>query len=103
MKAVIDGKLYDTDKAEEVAGHGNGYARSDFHYCEEVLYRTAKGNWFLQYEGGALSGYGESIGNERHGSAGLRALDEGEAFEWLQQHGEVDAILARFPGRVEEA
>ena len=103
MKAVIEGRMYDTDKAEAVATMDNGHMPNDFHYVEENLYVTRKGNWFVHYVGGALSGYGESFGNERHGSSGIKALTEDEAFEWLQRHGQTDAIMERFASRIEEA
>lgn len=36
MKTIIDGKLYDTEKAKLVYGDGAGYG----------IYHTAKGAWF---------------------------------------------------------
>ncbi len=103
MKSVIGGKLYDTETAEEISSDSSGHTRDDFHYEEESLYRTKKGNWFLLYRGGAMSRYGQSFGNECHGSSGIKVLTEDEVFEWLQEHDRADIILELFMSRVEEA
>ena len=40
MKAIIDGKRYDTERAPKMAEYGNGLGRSDFRNLDEELYRT---------------------------------------------------------------
>ena len=103
MKKVIDGKLYNTDTAQEIASDSHGYA-SDFHYWAETLYRTQKGAWFLYGEGGALSQYSVSVGN--NGSGGSDAFvpfTAGEALDWLEQHASADTALEHFGTEVEEA
>ncbi len=51
MKKVIDGLVYDTKTAEELAHDWNSYARNDFHFCEEWLYKTKKGPIFYMVKG----------------------------------------------------
>ena len=52
MKKIIEGKVYDTETADCAAEWSSPHTRSDFHYCEEGLYRTKKGTWFLAGEAG---------------------------------------------------
>jgi hypothetical protein len=61
MKSIIDRKRYDTTTAEEIADWWNGCSNSDFHHCNETLYRTKNGAWFLHGIGGPLSPYAESL------------------------------------------
>ena len=62
MKKVINGKLYDTATAEQLAEDWNGLSDSDFKCCTETLYKTPKGNYFLHGEGGALTEWAEHNG-----------------------------------------
>jgi hypothetical protein len=103
MKKVIDGKVYNTETAECIHEWSNSYYPNDFHYCEESLYKTKKGAWFVAGEGGAMSGYARSCGsNSWAGGEGLRVLSDEEALGWLEQHGaDADTIAAHFP--IEEA
>lgn len=64
MFAIIDGKRYDTDKAELIFQYWNGKPRSDFKYRFKTLYRTKLGSWFLHHEGGALTDMGGDSGFE---------------------------------------
>ena len=67
MIAIIDGKRYDTDKAELIFRYWNGKPSNDFKHRTKTLYRTEKGSWFLHHFGGPLTdmgvdgGYSESI------------------------------------------
>lgn len=54
MKKVINGKVYNTETAEEVASYSFSNS-NDFRYIREKLYRTKKGNWFLYGEGGPMT------------------------------------------------
>ena len=87
MKKVIEGKLYNTETAEELASWHNGCSYSDFNYCKEDLYRTKKGNYFLHGEGGAMTRYSESCGNNsRCEGEDIIPLTESEAKEWAEGH-----------------
>lgn len=47
MKRIIDGKVYDTEKAERIVGYSrNGYDVSDFNHIERTIYRTKSGQFF---------------------------------------------------------
>ena len=86
MKRVIEGKRYDTATAQEIGAWWNGYSTSDFEYCEEKLYLTSKGNFFLAGEGGAYSRYAQSHGNATGGGEAITPLSREEAFQWAQEH-----------------
>lgn len=85
MKQVIDGKVYNTETAEVVAEFSNDFGVSDFRHCEETLYRTKKGRFFLAGEGGPMSRYSKSVGDMQSGGSGIIALTVTEAQEWCEQ------------------
>ena len=104
MKRIINGKKYDTDKSEEIANYRNTGDRGDFKYCEETLYRSPKGNWFLYGQGGAMSKYATRHvdGGASSGEA-IVPLDEHDAYQWLESHGETETIERYFSGNIEDA
>jgi hypothetical protein len=104
MKKVIDGKVYNTETAKEVHSWENHFFRNDFHHCEEALYRTKKGAWFLCGSGGAMSKYSQPCGsNSWTGGDGMEVLTEAEALEWLQNRGADPDDIQRYFPNVEEA
>ncbi len=105
MKMIIDGNRYDTKAAEELASWWNGLGSNDFHHCAETLYRTKSGAFFLHGFGGALSKYGESTEGGRSQCSGsqIMPLTPDEAFEWLQQHNEVNVAERLFPHNIKDA
>ena len=105
MKKVIDGKVYDTKKADEIASWNNGCSWNDFRHAGEKLYRTAKGNWFVHGEGGPMSEWAESLegGRTLSDGEGINALTPEEACEWLERHNEADLIQRWFPTSITEA
>jgi len=103
MQKVIDRKLYDTETANQIANWSNGRRCTDFAYIEETLYQTKKGNWFLHYEGGAASQYSKSVTGGSAGSEGIKALDNEEAYDWLEAKADADTIKEYFRDEIEEA
>lgn len=103
MKQVIDGKMYNTDTAEEIGSWSN-HLGGDFRSCSETLYRTKKGNYFVHGEGGAMSKYAEQCGDGMGGGSAIIPMDKDEAFEWAQQHcGDEDDVIEHFKDMIEEA
>jgi hypothetical protein len=87
MRKIIDGKRYDTATAEEVASWNNGLADSDFHECEERLYRTKNGNYFVHGQGHAMTCWAKSCGNNSWGRGqDIRDYTPAEALVWLENH-----------------
>lgn len=103
MRAIIDGKLYDTDKAELLGCGGSKYPRSDFQYYYEELYRTKKGQYFLAGSGGPMTRYGIDTGCGYTGGDKIIPISEGQAREWAELHLEADEYLNIFGDSVEEA
>lgn len=103
MKKVIEGKVYNTETANKVAEWDNNLGRNDFKAKEETLYRTKKGNWFLEYWGGAATEYSESYGNMSSEGSGIIVYSENEAMHWLEKREETEAIEKYFSDKIEEA
>jgi hypothetical protein len=104
MKRIIDGKRYDTETATLVAEWDNGCFGNDFKSCEESLYKTAKGAYFIAGTGGPMSKYAQPVGNNGvGGGSGLEPLDREEAFNWLCDKGLADEAETEFPDLIAEA
>ena len=105
MKAIIDGKRYDTETAELIASDCSvGMSKSDFRWWEEKLYRTAKGAWFLAGEGGALTKYAVQVGSNASGAGEeIIPLSEEEVRKWLEKSENYDALEKHFSSAIEDA
>tara|TARA_R100000306_G_C4380997_1_gene144338 strand:+ start:2839 stop:3150 length:312 start_codon:yes stop_codon:yes gene_type:complete len=94
MKKVIGGLRYDTETAEKVAQHWDGYQSDHGHVCES-LYRTKNGRWFLAGEGGPASRYAKSVdGNGRIGGSGIVPVTPEVAREHLEGWDQSEASEA---------
>lgn len=102
MKKIIDGVLYNTETAQNLAEYWNGCTHSDFNYMAETIYRTKKGNFFLHGEGGAASKYAKAAGRGSNPGKEIIALSEDEVFEILQEWNEVELIEEMFPDKITE-
>ena len=97
MKKIINGKVYDTEKAKKVVSWYSSYARNDFHYYEEELYRKKTGEFFLYGEGNAASPYSKSCGqNEWCGGERIEPLTFKEAQKWAEDHLDGDEYCEIF-------
>lgn len=85
MKKVINGKLYNTETAKCIGQWSNGLFTNDFNYCSEDLYITKSGAYFLHGDGGAMSIYSVSRGNNRGGSEEIIPLTPQDAREWAEK------------------
>lgn len=101
-KKIINGKLYNTETATIVGEWENDYYINDFRYCEEKLYRKRTGEYFLSGEGGPLSKYRKSYGDNSWGYGyEITPLSEKEAKQWAEDRLSADEYIAEF-GEVEE-
>lgn len=72
--------MYNTSTATELGGRSYGANMSDFHYVSESLYVTKNGAFFIAGEGGAMSTYCKSLGQNSYcGGSGMTVLDAAEA------------------------
>ena len=101
MRKIINGKSYNTETAAKVAEWSNNLACSDFNACDETLYKTPKGQFFLHGDGGAMTEWSQPCGNMRTGGEGIKLLSPSEALEWCEQRG-VDADIIADTFDVEE-
>jgi hypothetical protein len=103
MKKIINRKVYNTETATKIATWDNGLPDNNVHAIEELLYHTEKGAYFLQYWGGAATDYAKSYGVTSSDNSGIKALDDSEAYEWLEKHNFAAEIESHFPDQIEEA
>jgi hypothetical protein len=104
MKCIINGKRYDSDKATEIATWSNRCSCNDFHYCEEKLYQTKSGAFFILGEGGALSRYAQSCGtNSTCGGSNISPMSAEEARDWLEEHRCTDELEKLFGSEIVDA
>ena len=84
MKVKIEGKTYDTTKAEVIATYDSGLPRMDLDYIREALYKQ-DGVLFLAGESGARGRYAknEETGGKIGGEGGY-ILSLEEAKEWIE-------------------
>lgn len=103
MQAIIEGRRYNTDTAEEIASTGSNYGRGDFRSFEETLYRTKKGNWFLAGEGGPMTHYSRQVGDSTTGGRRIIPMTPSEAKDWLERDGFYAELEKYFAEHIEDA
>ena len=83
MRKVINGRTYNTETSKVIGGWDNGRSYNDFECCEETLYKNTKGAYFLYGEGGPMSKYAKSAGqNSWTGGSAITPMTASEAQEW---------------------
>ena len=102
MRKVINGRTYNTETSKRIGSWDNGIYGSDFRNCEEDLYKNTKGAYFLVGEGGPMSKYSVSHGNDTSGGRELIPMTATEAQEWAESHLDAEDYEAEF-GVQEEA
>ncbi|KWZ95983.1 hypothetical protein HMPREF3224_01019 [Anaerococcus hydrogenalis] len=91
MNKVINGKRYDTEKAELVGNWTNGHRYGEFQYECEKLYRKKTGEFFLYGSGGPMSSYAVPSGNNNWtGSSKITPISVDEAKEWVEKNLDAD-------------
>lgn len=101
MKKIINGRMYNTDTAHAVGEWNDSYP-NDFHYVCETLYRKRNGEYFIHGEGGAMSKYAQSCGqNQWSGGEQIIPLTYDSARDWAEKNLDADEYEAEF-GEVSE-
>ena len=57
MRKIINGSRYSTDTAKKIAHWESDQDYTSFTHCEETLYRTKAGKWFIHGTGNAATVY----------------------------------------------
>ena len=86
MRAIINGKAYDTATAVRMGFWSNGHHYMDPYSKEETLFRKRTGEFFLLGQGGSETNYAERYGKEWTGSAKVIPLTFEEAQSWSKEH-----------------
>ena len=102
MKKVLNGKLYDTDKATRLASWENIQDCRSFNHMEETLYRKRTGEYFLHGCGEARTKYAKRYEDNMwgHGEE-IIPLTTKAAQDWAEEHLDGDEYEQIF-GAVDE-
>lgn len=84
MKQVINGKMYNTETAEEVCHVSNNLGSRDFSGFSFTLYKTKKGSYFAAGEGGPMTMFARPAGNMTSGGSGIIPLDVSDALRYAE-------------------
>lgn len=102
MKKIINGKMYNTETAKELGSWANSGGWRDFSHMEETLYQKRTGEFFLYGEGGPMTKYAVSSGqNTWSGGSKIIPLTWDSAKEWAEKHLDADEYEAIF-GEISE-
>ena len=96
MNKVINGKRYDTDKAELIAQCDNGCCVGDLDYYCETLYRKRTGEFFLHAEGGPRTRCAKRDGSGLVGGEEISPQSYEEACEWAEENMDADGYASVF-------
>lgn len=96
MRKIINKKLYDTETATYISDYTYGTPR-DFSYVSESLYQKRTGELFLHAEGGPMSKYGKSYGDNSwgYGEEIIPAADF-DVKEWVSQYCDAETYIKLF-------
>ena len=88
MKKIIKGKLYDTETAKRLGLDGSGDGFKAWH---EELYQKRTGEFFLYGQGGPMTKYAQTVGdNSWSGGEKIMPLSLAAAREWAEAHLDAD-------------
>jgi len=103
MKAIIDGKKFDTEKATLIGEVSYGYA-GDFKHWMARLYRTKNGRHFLAGSGGPMTIFATRTADGGcSGGSKIVPLDADEAFGWAERHLDIETVEKFFGDRIKDA
>lgn len=96
MNKIINGKLYNTETAKLLGEDSYSHPGDLAHWSEE-LYKKRTGEYFLYGEGGPMSRYAQTAGqNEWSGGEQIQPLTVENARQWAEQHLSADEYEAIF-------
>lgn len=97
MKMIIDGVMYNTETATEIAWYHTPLLESDLDFIDERLYQKQNGEFYLAGFGGPRTEYAimEADG-WMSGSDGIIPLSIDEAMTWVEHHCDADTYIRLF-------
>lgn len=97
MKKIIANKLYNTDTAREIGCWSNMADSRNFSWYCETLYQKRTGEYFLHGEGGPMTQYAVTIGqNSWSGGEKIMPLTYETARQWAEEHMDADDYAEAF-------
>ena len=97
MKKIINGKVYDTEKAKYLGCVSAKKRDRDTEYWEEELYLKRTGEYFIYGRGGALTKYAEPRENSNWGSGSrIMPVTYDEATKWAEENLSTDEYISIF-------
>lgn len=97
MKKIINGKLYNTETAQEVSSYSTNDSWRDFSHVEETLYKKRTGEYFLFGEGGPASKYARRVeSNSWSSGSAIIPLSYDDAKQWAEDHMDADDYMKEF-------
>ena len=106
MKKIVNGKIYDTEKATLIGEtRATDAYRGDFRYWEAGLYQTPRSkSYFLAGAGGPMTRFAQSVGqNSWEGGKDLIPMTREQAFEWAEKNLDPPIVEHYFADLIEEA
>ncbi len=105
MKSIINGKRYDTEKAILVGAADSGGSYTDFSHWWAELYKTPRaGRFFLAGEGGPMTRWARSTGQNSWGSGeGIIPMTDEDALAWAEQELSAETVEEHFADLIEDA
>lgn len=99
MKRVLDGMVYDTEKAIEICDVWEGTGRSDFQHIDAKLYRTKRSKqFFLAGFGGAMTRFSQRCSDGSYcGSEKIVPLSLEEARHYAENNTTAEILEQYFP------
>lgn len=101
MKKNVGRSVYNSDTARKIGTWDNGRFGKDYARCEETLYQTKAGKYFIHGKGGKNSRYAVWVGNVGLAGEDIRAYSLEDAAAWAEEHLPKDLYLLEF-GEVSE-
>jgi hypothetical protein len=97
MRQIIGRKVYDTERAEQIAKHGAIVDKSDFHALAETLYKNSDGEYFLHCQGGAATPYADEAREGTTYGEEIQLLTAEEALDWCEKRSiNTDNVFEEF-------
>ena len=96
MKKIINGKMYNTDTAKQIAYWDNGLGFNDFNWKEEAVFRKKTGEYFIFGAGGPMTGYADRVGNMWASGEDIIPVSESEAKAWCERRLNADEYCRIF-------
>ena len=104
MKTIIEGHLYNTETAFQIAWfYFGGTSLSDFNFVEQKLYQTRKWRFFLYICGWARTEFASRYGNSSTYGERIQKMEVEDIAKWIEENNErfssknIDTILNIIP------